>query len=142
MKHPRVGVAVLVRRGNEILLIRREGVHGDGTWSTPGGHLDAGEDLEACAAREALEETGVEVDDIRFRGITNDVFEAEGLHYITVWMEGIWKRGDARAIARYELSEVRWFSADDLPENLFRPLHRLVTGDCYPAEAGGIRGTE
>lgn len=138
MKPPRVGVGVIVRKGGDILLVRRRGVHGEGTWSTPGGHLDAGESLEACAIREAHEETGVEVGEIRFRGVTNDVFESEGLHYLTVWMEGDWQRGEARAIARYELSEVRWFATDDLPDSLFPPLFNLVNGHCLPRSAGGV----
>lgn len=49
---PRIGVGSIVSRGDEILLVRRASVHGWGTWSTPGGHLDHGETLEACAARE------------------------------------------------------------------------------------------
>lgn len=140
MRPPRVGVGVIVRRGSEILLVRRASVHGDGTWSTPGGHLDGGETLEACAAREALEETGVKVGDIQFRGITNDVFESEGLHYITVWMESEWRSGKARPLATYELSEVRWFRTDALPDNLFPPLQSLAMGDCYPRPRSGIEG--
>jgi 8-oxo-dGTP diphosphatase len=37
MTQPRVGVGCIVRRGSELLLVRRHGAHGDGTWSTPGG---------------------------------------------------------------------------------------------------------
>jgi 8-oxo-dGTP diphosphatase len=131
-------VGVLVWKGDEILLVHRRGVHGDGTWSAPGGHLDPGETLEACAAREALEETGVEVTSVRFRAITNDVFRAEGLHYITVWMEGEWTAGDPAPLAEYELSKTRWFPRDELPGNLFPPLINLVRGRCYPEERGGL----
>jgi ADP-ribose pyrophosphatase YjhB (NUDIX family) len=56
---PGVGVGIIVRRHGEVLLLRRSGSHGSGGWSTPGGHLDHGQRLEDCAAREALEETGV-----------------------------------------------------------------------------------
>ncbi|MDX1579378.1 MAG: NUDIX domain-containing protein, partial [Gemmatimonadota bacterium] len=75
---PAVGIGILIRRGDEVLLVRRRGVHGHGTWSTPGGHLDPGEDPASCARREAEEETGVSVRDVRFRAATNDIFEAEG----------------------------------------------------------------
>ena len=37
---PRVGVGCIVRRGSQLLLVRRRGAHGSGTWSTPGGNLD------------------------------------------------------------------------------------------------------
>lgn len=129
---PRVGVGVIIRRGDEVLLIRRQGVHGSGSWSTPGGHLDEGERPEQCAWREAIEETGVEVEGLAFRAITSDVFVAEGKHYITIWMEGRYARGEARPVAEYEMSAVGWFHWDDLPEPLFLPLENLLAGRCYP----------
>jgi len=50
---PKVGVAIIVTRGDKVLLMKRMGPHGHGTWSTPGGHLEFGESPEECAAREA-----------------------------------------------------------------------------------------
>lgn len=129
---PRVGVGLLIWKDDELLLVRRRTVHGSGTWSTPGGHLDPGETLEGCAAREAREETGVEADDIRFRALTNDVFATEGRHYITVWLEGEFRAGTAEARATDELSEVGWFPPSDLPSPLFLPLENLLAGRCYP----------
>ena len=135
---PKVGVGVVIRRGRDVLLIRRSGVHGDGTWSTPGGHLDWGESPEECARREAEEETGVQVGNIRFRAVTNDVFEPEGRHYLTVWMEGDHFGGEPRANAKYEMSEVGWFDWDALPPKLFLPLSNLLGGRCFPKEQGGL----
>ena len=134
---PSVGVGVIVRRGEEVLLVRRDGVHGAGTWSTPGGHLDPGESLEACAAREAREETGVEVQHVRFRAVTNDVFEEEGRHYVTVWMEAELAAGEGEPRDTDELSEVGWFPPDELPRPLFLPLATRLEGRCQPPGAGG-----
>lgn len=127
----KVGVGLIIHREDEVLLIRRSASHGSGTWSTPGGHIDPGESLEECAAREALEETGVEVANVRFRALTNDVFEDEGKHYVTVWMEGDYRSGEASVAANYELTEVGWFPWDDLPEPLFLPLRNLLGGRCH-----------
>lgn len=139
MDRPRVGVGVVIRRDGDILLIRRRNVHGSGTWSTPGGHLDAGESPDACAAREVQEETGVEVANVRFLGVTNDVFDAEGRHYITVWMEADYLSGDATVRAEHEMSEVRWCRSDALPANLFLSLRNLVDGRSYGVPATGLR---
>jgi 8-oxo-dGTP diphosphatase len=130
---PRIGVGVLVIKGDRLLLIKRQGVHGQGTWSTPGGHLEYGESPEACAARETMEETGVEIANVRALGFTNDLFKESGLHYITLWMRGEHASGEAVVAAPYEASEVAWFAGDALPEPLFLPLRNLVTGKSYPS---------
>jgi 8-oxo-dGTP diphosphatase len=131
-QYPRVGVGVIVTRGDRVLLIKRKGVHGQGTWSTPGGHLEYGESPEACAARETMEETGVGIARVRALGFTNDVFEESGLHYITLWMTGEHASGVATVAAPYEASEVGWYAWDALPEPLFLPLGHLIQGQSYP----------
>ena len=72
----------------------------------PGGHLELYESFEVCAAREVLEETGLELKDIRYLTTTNDIIEdvvSEGVdqdgrsreavrvkkHYITVFVGGV-----------------------------------------------------
>jgi len=132
---PRVGVGVIITKGQEVLLLRRKNVHGAGTWSTPGGHLDFGESPAECAIRETREETGLDIETVQFRAITNDVFAAEGRHYITIWMEGRWSAGEPTVAAPYESSEVAWFAWDALPQPLFLPLQHLLDGHCYPPAA-------
>jgi 8-oxo-dGTP diphosphatase len=61
-ERPIVGVgAVIVDAGN-VVLIRRRFEPLAGQWSLPGGTLELGESLEAGAAREVLEETGLQVE--------------------------------------------------------------------------------
>ncbi len=129
---PQVGVAVIITQDHRVLLLKRKNVHGAGSWSTPGGHLEFGETPEECARREAKEETDVNIADVRFRAITNDVFEDIGRHYITIWMQAQYASGTPVVNAEYEMSEVGWFARDALPEPLFLPLHNLLNGDCYP----------
>lgn len=136
---PRVGVGILITRNEQVLLLKRRNVHGSGSWSTPGGHLDYGETPEECAVREAKEETGLDVTAVRFRAVTNDLFEAEGRHYITLWMVGECPSGEAVVNAAYEMSEVGWSGWDELPEPLFLPLRNLLDGRCYPLPPGGER---
>ena len=133
MNAPRVGVGVVITRGDEVLLLHRKNVHGEGTWSTPGGHLDFGETPEACAAREVFEETGLQVGNIRFICITNDVFD-ESRHYITIWMRGEYQGGEARVAAEYESSEVAWFPREALPSPLFKSFQHLLQGKTYPPQ--------
>lgn len=126
-----VGVSVLVRNGGRILLEKRANVHGAGTWGPPSGHIDFGETPEQTAKRETMEETGVSIEHITFRGVTNDVFEAEQKHYITLWFEANYSAGEPVVKAPKEESDVGWFPWNALPQPLFLPLQHLIEGKMY-----------
>lgn len=129
---PGIGVAAIITRAEQILLVRRRNVHGAGTWSTPGGHLEFGESPQDCARRETREETGVEIGELRFRAITNDLFASVGKHYISIWMEADYLSGEAYVAAEYESDAIGWFRLDALPQPLFLPLENLLGGKCLP----------
>ena len=129
---PQVGVAVIIIKDDKVLLMKRKGVHGTGTWTTPGGHLDFGETPEQCGAREAKEEVGLDVVDIRFRAITNDIFDQQGRHYISIWMDGKFISGEPAIAAEEEVAEIGWFAWDALPSPLFLPLENLLKENSYP----------
>lgn len=57
---PRLAALAVVLRGDEVLLVRRRNEPDAGLWGFPGGHVEPGETVGAAAARELLEETGVE----------------------------------------------------------------------------------
>ena len=128
---PQIGTATIITRDDKVLLMKRKGPHGKGTWSTPGGHLDFGETLEGCAAREVKEEVGLDVFDVRFRCVTNDVFEEEGKHYITIWMDAK-STGEPYLAAEEEAEEIGWYAWGALPQPLFLPLENLVRENSYP----------
>jgi ADP-ribose pyrophosphatase YjhB (NUDIX family) len=69
----RLGVVCAVVDDEGRLLLSQRGDLG--VWGLPGGRLDAGERLDAAAAREVLEETGVVV----------KVERAVGLYYLAGW---------------------------------------------------------
>jgi 8-oxo-dGTP diphosphatase len=60
--------------------------------------LEYGEDPLVCAEREAEEETGLKIKAHKIVGITNDVFEAERKHYVTLfaWCEQVDPTAEAR----------------------------------------------
>jgi ADP-ribose pyrophosphatase YjhB (NUDIX family) len=59
--NPKVATGVVAERDGRILLVRRNHEPMLGRWSFPSGFVDAGEVVGEAAAREAREETGVEV---------------------------------------------------------------------------------
>ena len=130
---PRVGVACLVIRDGRVLLVRHARGSEPGSWSPPGGHLDFGEAPETCAARETLEETGVRVDRVTFFGITNDLFEEAGRHYVTLWYRAEAVDGEPRVDDPAEISDVGWFELSLLPTPVFRSFANLLAGRIAPA---------
>jgi len=134
---PKIGVGIIVRNGDKILLQKRIGSHGENTWSLPGGHLEWNETLKDCACREVREETGVEVGEIEFYAITNDIMKEENRHYITIFLEAKYLKGEPQIMENHRMKEIGWFKANDLPNPLFLPLKNLVEGKSYPVKQWG-----
>ena len=125
---PRVGLGTFIIRNNKVLLGKRKSIHGEGDWCAPGGHLELNESWEDCAIRETQEETGLEIKNIRFGTITNDIFEKENKHYITICMIADYVSGEAKIMEPDKCEKWEWFEWDEtkLPEPLFLPHHNLL----------------
>jgi 8-oxo-dGTP diphosphatase len=94
-----------------------------GRWNGIGGHVEAGEGLRAAARRELFEETGLDVPDLRLRGVVHES-GLLGHAYVVFFFVG--EVGAARLspapgveLAWHELSGVR-----ELP--LVDDLHELL----------------
>ena len=122
---PRVWVGVIVVKEGKVLLWKRKGAHGEGSWSFPGGHLEFKEDWVTCAKRETLEETGVEITNVHFGTATNDVFEKGNKHYITIFMVADHLSNDPKTMEPNKFEKWEWFEWDELPEPLFVPIVNL-----------------
>ena len=122
----RVGVGVIMLRNGRFLLGHRIGSHGAETWAPPGGHLEMGESIESCARREVLEETGLKIGAVKKLGFTNDIFEAEEKHYVTLFVVASCDEGEAKVMEPDKCTQWRWCEFDDLPQPLFLPLVNLL----------------
>ncbi|MCH9633559.1 MAG: RNA pyrophosphohydrolase [Chlamydiae bacterium] len=125
-KRPKVGVGVLVIQNGQLLLGERIYAHGSGTWCPPGGHLEYGESPIDCAVRELEEETGLVATEIVSGPWTNDFFQAEEKHYLSVYMFVKSFEGEPRVKEPEKISCWRWFDFDALPQPLFLSLHNLL----------------
>jgi 8-oxo-dGTP diphosphatase len=131
-QRPKVGVGVFVLKDGKILMGKRKGVHGEGSWSLPGGHLEFNESWDMCAVRETMEETGVTIKNIRFGTVTNDIFQEEGKHYITIYMLSDYGAGEVKNMEPEKCDGWDWFDWNELPQPLFIPIQNLLKTNFYP----------
>lgn len=124
-----IGVAVVItNREGLVLLGKRRGSHGAGTWSVPGGHVDPGETVEHCARRETFEETGIVLKGtVLPLGWNETHFVEEEKRYVTLYMSCSEQYPTAEVKEPDKCEEWCWFRQDHLPSPLFKPLDRFLS---------------
>lgn len=131
-------VGAVVRRGQEILLVRRGRGPGEGRWSLPGGRVDFGETLAQATAREVREETGLEVMVGRFLGWAERIGRRPApYHYVILDFAADLVDPEAVPTAGDDAAEVAWVALDEL-ETL--PLVAGLTDFLAEALAGEAPG--
>ena len=110
---PIVGVGIVCLRGAEVLLVRRGKPPREGGWSLPGGRQKLGETVREAAARELMEETGIEAAigallDV-VDSVTKDSDDRVQYHYTLVDFAAVWRSGEPRA--GDDAADARWFDA-------------------------------
>ena len=114
---PIVGVGVLVKRADRVLLVRRRFDPGRGKWSIPGGLVELGETVRDAALREVYEETGLNVRLDRLLGVVDYIERDERgrvrFHYVLVDFLA-YAEGREKVNPSDEFLEVRWVKASEV----------------------------
>lgn len=122
---PRVGISVLVRKDGKLLLGKRKGSHGAGEYASPGGHLEYMEGLGECAAREVMEETGLELGPLRFLRVLN-MKDYAPRHYLDIAFAAEWRRGEPEVREPDKVERWDWYDLASLPSPLFAALPTAI----------------
>ena len=127
----RVGVGVFVVRDGKFLIGKRKGAHGAGTWSLIGGHMEMGESIEQTAIREVMEETGVEIKNPRYIGMTNDneAFKKDNRHYVNLYVLAEWAGNEPTETEPDKLTDLIWCDFETLPTPRFVVWDQLLKAD-------------
>jgi 8-oxo-dGTP diphosphatase len=133
--NPAVGVAVVVRRGGDILWGRRAGGAYAGAWCIPCGYVEWGEEVRAAAAREFAEETGLVVMVGEVLAVHSNFHDAArltvGLWFAGRVVGGILKAGD-------DLAEVAFFPLDAPPSPLAFPTDAVVLSELRAGKIAAV----
>jgi NAD+ diphosphatase len=109
LSFPRLSPAVimLVKRGENELLLARNRAFADGFFSVLAGFVEPGESLEEAVAREVYEEVGLELEDIRYFGSQPWPFP----HSLMIGFTATYAGGEIR-LQEEELVEAAWFKRE------------------------------
>ncbi len=120
---PVAGVAAVVFRGFEVLLVRRGNEPSKGKLGIPGGVVELGETAEEAVVREVGEETGIRVKPRRVLDVLDSIVRdgESGIRFHYVLLEFLCEPlgGELRA-------------SSDVSDALWAPLERLEELDVMP----------
>jgi ADP-ribose pyrophosphatase YjhB (NUDIX family) len=113
---PIVTVGLIVRKGDQVLIIQRGKEPSKGRWTIPGGAVELGEALREAGRREIAEECGIDVS----VGKVADVFErvvrdGDGrvrYHYVIIDFLADYVSGDIRPAT--DVDDARWVRKEEL----------------------------
>lgn len=142
-RNPLPGVSILIIQAGKVLLGKRgPASFRPGTWCLPGGFIEFDEDFITAARREALEETGLEIEVESIINVCSN-FLSNRLHSLVILFRASVKGGTLHA--GDDLEALDWFLPEgNLPEMAFESDTYLIRR--YSAEpisgipAEGISG--
>ena len=108
-KEFRVGTGVMVFKDGKVLMgkTKTSDSHKDGEYCFPGGHLEHNESLVSGIKRETLEESGIEIDNVKFFFVAN-IRDYYPLHYIGFGFIADWKSGEPTLVEPDKFESWGW----------------------------------
>ncbi len=123
-RNPVPTVDIIIEIANKVVLIERN--NPPRGWALPGGFVDYGESFETAAVREAREETGLAVTDLRQFRTYSDPGRDERMHTASTVFIG---RAEGLPVAGDDAGKAALFSRDSLPELAFD--HARILADYF-----------
>ena len=107
---PIVGVAAVVFRGSEVLLVMRGNEPSKGKLGIPGGVVELGETAEEAVVREVEEETGIRVKPLRVLDVLDSIVRDDecGIRFHYVLLEFLCEPLGGELRASSDVSDALW----------------------------------
>ncbi|MEX0935144.1 MAG: NUDIX domain-containing protein [Candidatus Paceibacterota bacterium] len=123
----RVGVGIMIKKGNSVLLGHRKArKEKTESWTFPGGAVDYGETCHDAAVREMYEETGLKVNSLSFIGLIDDFDGAGHEHWITVNFLCEDFSGELEVKEPHKIEGWHWRDLDEMPDGLWGPCKGTI----------------
>jgi 8-oxo-dGTP diphosphatase len=126
------GVAVIVTHRQQVLFGKRKSAAGGFVWQLPGGWIDPGESAQQAARREVSEETGLQLQELQFVGVTSNVFSPQN-HSLSLYFEAECADVESLQVAESDKCDAwEWRCWAEITENLYLPLRLFKQTDYQP----------
>ena len=110
-------VHLFLIKGEKILLLKRFNTgYEDGNYSVPAGHIDGEERATKAIIREAMEETGITVDENQLK-MVHVMHRKSTEERIDFFFEAIQWQGEPKIMETNKCDDLKWFSLNQLPQN-------------------------
>jgi 8-oxo-dGTP diphosphatase len=133
---PMVGVGVLISQEDRYLIIKRAVEPDKDLWSIPGGMVEIGEKAAYAAAREAKEETGLDVEITDLLDVVDKIVKDEDgrirFHFVILDYEATPTGGVLQAAS--DALDARWVTAEEFSDYELSPtlVEMLKRVDIWP----------
>jgi len=125
-----VATKAFIVYNNKVLILRESIKYQEGTnhgkYDVVGGRVKPGQRFDESLLREIKEETGLEIANVRLATVTNDIFEAEQKHYVTLYLLADYTGGAPTVREPEKCTGWQWFDWHALPKPLFLPVQNLL----------------
>ena len=125
---PKVTCGAIIKKGNKILLTKRNVAPYKGYWCMPGGHIKWGERTEEAIKREVKEETGFNFQPKFFR-YYDEIMPKIKWHAVALFFVG--KVTGSIKIDENEVKEFKWFSDREIGKLKLAFVNKKVLKDYF-----------
>jgi len=125
---------VMILKNGKVLLGQRHEdpkkasslMHGESTWTMPGGKMEFHETFEDMVYRETLEETWLKINKnkLKFISITNDIVHDN--HFVTIGFLCEDFSGEPKVMEPDEITKRERFDLNNLPKPLYFPSEKVL----------------
>ena len=115
---------MLVIKDGKVLMTKRKSKLGNSEYGTVGGHVEWGEHPMDTVKREAREELGIELGNLKFLDCASILMH--GRHYIDITFTGEIISGDIKILEPEKIESAEWYALDSPPEPVFAPVRKCL----------------
>jgi len=132
MTEVRTGIGIMILKDGKVLLGKRNDdsikasseLHGESTWTMPGGKIHFGEKIQEAAQRELKEEIGIIAKRLKVVSVGNEI--VKDAHFVTIGFLCDDFEGEPKVMEPEEIVEWEWFPINKLPSPIFPPSLKLL----------------